>query len=347
MWPFRKSNADDTPALETRSYSSIIVENLENEVSGTSLNSRLDTTGVQEIAAGMWSRAFANAIVSPESMREVVTSKLLSRIARDLLIYGQSMHEILVNGSLQLRPVSQGWDIQGGPNPETWSIEITVPGPTTSIEKTVANDSVVLCLYGGDNSWTGCSPLRSASTTAAIIGILEKRGYEEMRHPVGSILPLPDGADLSQIKADIESLRGSIGPSPSSSANFDQGGKAPGKDWMPVRIGPDPKMSTTALRNDIQATLLQCAGISQVFIKSTEQSTLKEAWRQFIQGTILPLGKLVSDEMSLKLDQDISLSFDDNAANSIIERSRSFRQLTSVDGISAEQALRLVGIEGE
>ena len=129
MWPFNRKNSDDTPALETRSYSSIIVENLENEVSGTSLNSRLAATGIQEIAAGMWARAFANATVEPISMRDVITSKLLSRIARDLLIYGQSMHEILVNGSLILRPVSQGWDIEGGPNPETWSIEITVEGP--------------------------------------------------------------------------------------------------------------------------------------------------------------------------------------------------------------------------
>ena len=168
-----------------------------------------------------------------------------------------------------------------------------------------------------------------------------------MRHPVGSLLPLPDGADLSQIKSDIENLKGSIGPVPSSSANFDQGGKAPGRDWVPVQIGADPKMSTLALRTEIQATLLACCGISQVILKSNESSTLKEAWRQFIQGTILPLGRLVSDELSLKLDQEITLSFDDNAANSIIERSRSYRQLTSVDGISAEQALRLVGIEGE
>lgn len=79
----------------------------------------------------------------------------------------------------------------------------------------------------------------------------------------------------------------------------------------------------------------------------------REAFRRFESSSLAPLGKLISHELSTKLDQAISLSFDEIRATDAASRTRALQQSacafkTLVDGgVTVERALALTGFDEE
>ena len=195
IWPFnRKNTADDNPDLETRSFSSVIEAGIESEASGTVLSSA--GTIAESIVSGFYSRSLMAATVEPISMRDTITPSLLESIATGLVRDGNALFEIVVNGSLQLRSIST-YDIEGGPDERLWRYKITVPGPTKSIEKEVGSEQIIHIKTGSsvNTPWQGCSPLKSAATTAKLASIIERKLQEESSTATGYVIPLPEGSD--------------------------------------------------------------------------------------------------------------------------------------------------------
>ena len=69
----------------------------------------------------------------------------------------------------------------------------------------------------------------------------------------------------------------------------------------------------------------------------------REAWRQFVYGSIQPLAKMVSEELSKKLETDVSLNFTELYAHDLAARATGFKKLVE-SGMSLDRAAGLSGL---
>ena len=297
----------------------------------------------------------AGAICSAEvdsslNLRSIITPQCLMYIGRQLIIRGEALLEIRVNdeGVMRLRPIST-YDITGGPDPEEWIYKIDVPGPSITANKTVGWESVIHIIYGAsaEQPWQGCSPIDSPSTTSDLAAILEDRLNQEAGTLTGFVLPLPQAANTEQLRNDLGKLKGDLAPVDSTSTNYDTGGKAPMGDWKSCRLGAMIPDSSIMLRKEVNAVLLSACGIQPTLIdQRSESNALREAFRLFLHGTISPVGLLISQQLTEKLEQEIMLDFSSMFASDIQGRARGFNSLTS-GGMSAENAARICGFMQE
>ena len=126
-WPFQRR-------VERResAYSDAIVELIRARAAGVS-TADATALGALEFCAGLWSRAFASATVSPDNFRtRALTPWMLSNAARALIRSGESIWDISVfDGAVRLRPAAY-WDISGQADPQTWRYSLQLSGPTSS-----------------------------------------------------------------------------------------------------------------------------------------------------------------------------------------------------------------------
>ena len=67
---------------------------------------------------------------------------------------------------------------------------------------------------------------------------------------------------------------------------------------------------------------------------------------RYLFTTCQPLGRIVSHELSVKLDAEIALSFDSITSADIMSRSRAWRSMVGTEAaMSPEVAARLAGLE--
>ena len=190
--------------LETRqasSYTDSLVNLLQAQAGGVSPDS--SALGALEVAAGLWSRGFASAKLTPaSSLTESVTPSVLSAIGRSLVRKGESLHVLEVDPGGRLRLIeADSWDIDGGFLPSSWVYNVELPGPSDSVSKRVESSGVVHCRLAWHSAtpWRGVSPLEFATSTGSLASFLETRLGEESSSPVGTIIPIPadpgDGSD--------------------------------------------------------------------------------------------------------------------------------------------------------
>ena len=115
-----------------------------------------------EIALGLWGRAFASATVTPDGLiGDAVSPGVLELIGRELIGRGEAVFLIDVQeGRLMLHPASS-WDVRGGPDPATWTYEVTRAGPSRAYtRKNVPASGVVHVRYavGPSQPWRGVGP---------------------------------------------------------------------------------------------------------------------------------------------------------------------------------------------
>lgn len=322
--------------LETRAgYTEQLITAYDNAATGKLVN--IQRTAVKEIAAGVWGRAFATAEIDPPELRNVVTPSILSMIGRQLIENGNALFEIVVNGELSLRPVDT-WDIYGSPDPMTWEYQLSMPGPSTTIDKRVPGNQVVHVRYGETPlaPWEGCSPLESADTSAKLYATIEKQLLAESGTVHGNLLPLPDRKDFANLRSDLANLNGGLAPVQSTSTSFESA-RQPMGDWKPQRLGMNTPASTISLRMAVCETLLSACGIPGMSLD-------REAYRQLLHSTISPIGKIIEKELSEKLEQDIELDFTGLYAADIQGRGRAFKSMTD-GGIKPEYAARICGFD--
>ena len=106
---------------------------------------------------------------------------------------------------------------------------------------------------------------------------------------------------------------------------------------------PDPPDSLGKLRSDVKADIFGVYGIPSS-IHGTGGSA-RESYRQFLSSTILPLAKLVVEELADKLDTPtLSLDFTELRAADISSRARAYKQLTDA-GMDAAKAASVTGLD--
>ena len=309
-----------------------------------------------ETAAGLWARAFASAEVAPATpATAAVTPACLALIARDLIRRGESVHAIEVErGAIRLAPVGS-WDVRGGPDERAWWYRCDVFGPSGNLTRFVPSGAVVHARYAVDASrpWYGISPLGWARATGALAANLETRLGEEAGGPVGHLLPVPqDGGDgeaadpLAGLKVDLAKGRGRTMLVETTAAGFGEGRMAaPAEDWKPRRFGASPPEALGTLREGASLAVLAACGVPPTLGSGRgDASALREAWRQFLHGTIQPVAAMVATELGRKLDvPGLSLSFDRLFASDLSGRARAFQSMVGA-GMDPAKAAGLAGL---
>ena len=248
------------------------------------------------------------------------------------------------------------WDVSGDPDPETWTYLLTIPGPSATISKTVRSEAVVHVRSGapGEHPWRGVSPLEAASTTGTLAAHLEGRLSQEASAVVGQLISTPEDPSSKKydpLRADLGRLAGGVllVPSLSTGGRYGQtgsGGPSPSTEWRSNRLGAHPPAVLDSLRTSAGQSVAAACGVPVALLAGgADAAGLREAWRQFIFGSVLPLSALVVAELRDKLDAPaLALAFDSLGASDIQGRARALKAMTDA-GIPLEDARRLAGLD--
>ena len=347
LWPFSKS--DDQ--LETRSqssYTDTLVKAITANASGET--TALPTaTAALEACAGLVARAFASAeITTPNPMvAALLTPRLLSMLGRALIVRGEIVFHIQIDdGHLALVPASS-FSVSGPPTPPAWLYEVTLGGPDRfHTFRDVEAAGVVHVKFESEpeRPWRGIGPLQAAQLAGRLSSETAAALADEASGPRGSVLPLPvDGDDptVANLKADIRKLKGQLAFV--EGGDWDRPGDGRPADWMPRRIGADPP---DALVN--QATLatnevFAACGVNPAILMQSQGTAGREAYRQFLFGLVAPLGRIVSDELTAKLEVDVRFTWDELRASDIAGRARAFQSMVG-GGMDPAKAAALSGL---
>ena len=97
------------------------------------------------------------------------------------------------------------------------------------------------------------------------------------------------------------------------------------------------------LNSAVTREILGCCGVSPVLFDPKSSAAAREAWRTLLFGTIAPLGKIVSAELSAKLFP-LSLEWQELRASDLQGRARSVKSLVDA-GVKKERALEMAGLK--
>ena len=336
IWPFAK--------IEHReSATDAIVSALIAQASGSSVPPSVEALGAVEAAAGLWARAFASATVEPSTIgTNALTPSVLATIGRGLAVRGEVVFVLDVNGAVELTQAAS-WKVSGGTRPGSWLYAVELPLPSGKVAKlTLPAESVLHVRYATRPGapWAGVSPLGMADETRALATWIERRLAEEASTATGYVLPLPEAADVEALKADIKGGRGRLHIVDTTSTGWGDGSAAaPRQDWKSNRLGASPPESLGKLRSDVKNDIFGVYDIPSS-IHGTGGSA-RESYRQFLSSTILPIAKIIIEELAVKLDTPtLSLDFTELRAADIASRARAYKQM-----VDAGMAAALAGLD--
>lgn len=350
-WPWKRK--------ETRSsgsYSDAVLRLLDAEMTG--LAATPTSTAAAEAAAGMLARAFTSAEVQgPAWAEEAITPAWLSQVARDVLLRGEHLSAIrFSSGRVVLVPAAQ-WSWEGGTIDEsTWQVRCTAYGPSSSETWLLPQSGVVFASWGSSpgTRYIGSSPLRWASTTSNLHASAEKTlGEETGGAQVAQIIPLPtDGGAqdgdtendrLHHLRQDIKAAKGRPIFPETTASGYDTGRSgAPQRDFDPRRLGANPPAALVQLAQDSFLRTLASTGTPADLVIGGDSQGQREALRRWHQNVVLPMAKMLSWELSRKLEADVALTFDGYAID-LAGRAQALSKLTGA-GMSLNEAQNIVGL---
>ena len=354
LWPF-KYEVRQLPGGDSSVNTALGVIDAELLTGG--IKADVNKTAAVEFALSMVARAFMFA--EPVPAVPALTPLTMSMIARQTISLGNAVFELGVSErtrALRLMPVA-GYKVVGEPEPETWRYELNKRRPRPAddvlmeedkgVTSSVSWDGVVHVRYMPRSSapWHGVSPLIAAGLTSDELAKIERSLSYDAGPAAGMILAIPDGVGkvaASAITADLSQGLGKINFVETTRGGFGQGqGAAPEKDWEQKRFGALVPEANINLRDKTALWVLAAMGIPPSLFTS-EGSALRESYRHFFTNTVEPLGRLIAEELSDKLEQDISFMFPEVFKSDISARSRAYSTLVQ-SGMDAAEAKTLVG----
>ena len=304
-------------------------------------------TAAAEFSIGAWGRAFAVAEVDGIH----IPAGVLEGIGRSLALRGNFVADVSADPmtGLVLLPASS-WDIVGSAEPSTWTYHATLAGPSTQHTVTRTSGEIIHARVNSlpESPWAGRSPLVSAGFSAKLAANIERRASEESTARSGTLMPTPPLSDASRtaLKADLGALKGGVALVEAGGGNAPRptpGGQP--NDWQPRRFGLTYTEPNVLLRTAASADVVSSFGIPAALFSGADGSLVREAWRQW-GVTVQAWGNIVSDELSLKLERTITLSFRELASIDIAARARAMGVMVTA-GLPIEGALKEAGLGDE
>ena len=343
LWPWGRTEKRES------SYTDLLIAAAVNRAGGTT-GAAVGATSALQAAAGMVSRAFAAATVQgPANLAAGVTPFVLSQIGRALMRRGESCHVIDVDpdGAVRLQSVSH-WDVQGDVDEDSWVYRCNLPGPSVTRTRQVPAAGLIHCRFETDpeRPWKGVGPLQSASLAGKLSAETVSALADGESGPRGNLLPLPvDGEDptVEPLKADLRTLAGKLAFVESvQTMHAGAPGSAPRGDWDVKRIGANPPRAEVELLTRAAAEVHNALGAAGLF-SGGDGTGQRESYRRWLHGTVAPLGRLVSLELSVKLEADVTLNFDALFAADLAGRARAFQSMVG-GGMDVAKAAALAGL---
>ena len=259
-WPFRHQ-------LETResAYSDAVIAALVSRAEGKSLATP-SATAALEACAGVVGRGFAASEVSgPDSIIQALTPSIMEMIGRSLIRRGEVVFLIdTMGGELKLLP-TEAHDVDGGPDPSTWTYRLTLNGPSRTLtHDDIPSQSVLHFKYAVDPStpYRGNGPIAVANLAGRLSAETVRALAEESSSPVGRLLGIPvDGGDatVAALKADIRDARGRT----ALIETGDWGNAGDSKvDLESRRFGPEPPASLVELISVASQEVYSAVGLN-------------------------------------------------------------------------------------
>ena len=344
FWPWKSNLEYRADSSYTDALVAVITANANGQ--GTAFPA---TIGALEAAAGLVGRAFASAEVDTESsaVKRALSPACLLLIGRSLVKRGEIVFYIDSSmGRIDLLPC-QSHDVDGYPNPATWLYRCTISGPdmTHTYERTPA-EGVVHITYATspETPWRGIGPLQAAQLTGRLAAETLAALADESSGPRGHLLGIPvDGADptVAALRADIARMAGKT----AMIETKDWGGAPGGGEVVlkPERLGPEPTAALVELFKVSREDVLSACGINPSLVMDAQGTAQREAYRQFLFGTVAPLGRMVAAELSAKLGTPVKLDWEELRASDIAGRARAFGVMVG-NGMEMERAAGISGL---
>ena len=348
IWPFkRRVEKRQAPASGSGGYTDLLVNAILQASVGGADDSPAVTAALEGVTA-VYARAFAAARV--DGAAGLVGPSMMAAVARDLIRHGNSVWQVYSGDRLRLLQASH-FDVFGPADPAEWTYEIDVVSPSRgSRTQRVPAGQVLHFRYAVDRTrpWHGVAPLSWASGTGALLAIVEKVLSDESRGTRGYVLPIPAGGEDTEVEAlkgDLRALGGGTAVVETTASGWGAGGTAaPAQDWRPQRIGPNYPQAVVHLRQDIERAVAVACGVPLALMGGGVETAMRESWRLFLHGAVAPLGRMVTEELSEKLQRSVTLDWTELYAADVQGRARAYQSMTG-GGMEPGAAARLSGLE--
>ena len=341
FWPFKHH-------LETRAsaYSDAVIAALVSRAEGKSL-ALPSATASLEAASGTVGRGFAAAeIDGPSFITRALTPSIMEMVGRSLIRIGEVVFLIdTMGGELKLLP-TEAHDIDGGPDPSTWTYRLTLNGPSRSFTHDhIPAQSVLHFRYAVDPArpWAGRGPIQVAALAGRLSAETVNALGDEASGPVGRLLGIPvDGQDatVKGLQNDILNAQGKV----ALLEVGDWGNTGESKvDLETRRFGAEPPSGLVQLVTIASQEIYSAVGLNAALWMGGQAAAVREAWRLCLFSVLAPLGKLVESELQDKLDDEVSLSWQELRASDLSGRARAFQSMVG-GGMTVAEAVSVAGL---
>lgn len=310
--------------------------------------SKAATSAALETAAGLLGRALSTAEVSGE-FASAITPAWLHMAGRALVRRGSFVSLIVVNGSeVELRPGVA--EISGGDDPEDWTYQLQVAGPTTTrtISGLTAAEVVHLrWAVDPERPWAGIGPLQAAEAAGRLAGGVTDSLAAETVGAVGQLVPLPAQVEMTEqeLAQQLVDLDGGVAVVRSTSDGWGDtdGRSAPRGDWETKRFGMDVPQGTVELYAEAHRQALTACGVPPPLWEPSASSAAREAYREYLFTLVAPLARTMAAELGDKLGAT-SFDFAELRASDVQGRARAFGSMVQ-GGLPVDEARRFAGLE--
>ena len=279
-----------------------------------------------------------------------LSASFLVDLVRRLMIGGNAIYLIDVDpaGSINLRPASD-FKVSGSARRLSYQLELPSPSPTGQpVLRRASADGVVHITVNETSGapWIGRAPWQCANLSAESLGMIERSLRSDSSIPGGQLLPIPDGASRTAKDAIANALskgQGAISPIETTAGGYGAGHlAAPRDDYDQKRFGATVPEANLKMRDSTSLAILRSYGVSEK-IWSGDGNAMIQSRRELFLDVVEPLGVLVAQELSLKLDSNITLDFTRSNYKDHQRNSRALK--TYIDaGLSLAQAAAIIGI---
>ena len=343
FWPFGNN-------LETRaesSYTDTLIASLLSRAQGKSL-AVPSATSALEACSGLTGRGFAAAeVTGPDSLTRALTPGCLELVGRSLIRTGEIVFLIYTtSGRLRLIP-AETHDVEGGPFPEEWEYRLTLGGPSrTHTYDYVPAQSVLHFRDACDAStpWRGNGPVQVANLAGRLSAQTVRALADEASGPVGRLLGIPvdgDDATVEGLKADIKNAAGRVALL--ETGDWGNSGGDSKVDLKAERFGAEPPASLVQLVDVSSREIYAACGLNSAIWGAGDAASTREAWRLCLFGVLSPVGNMVQAEMRDKLDDTVTLSWQELRASDLSGRARAFQSMVG-GGMAIAEAVSIAGL---
>ena len=114
-------------------------------------------------------------------------------------------------------------------------------------------------------------------------------------------------------------------------------------DLKAERFGAEPPASLVDLVDVSSREIYAACGFNAALWGGSQAASVREAWRLDLFGVLSPLGRLVEAELKDKLDDEVSLSWQELRASDLSGRARAFQSMVG-GGMDISKAIAVAGL---